>query len=369
MTSFVDRTIATATTSTPTATATTTTTIGKDAATTSSLSMTSSLSSSSSSVFAPQPIAPIPTKLNDNEALSKMENSITPSPTPRSTPFGVLIDDFNSKYLHEKHLVEDIVEKPKEQMPKPPLLGLNTGERGDTPTWLISSTFVDELKETLPLISHEHATTYAIITHYLSNELFYANSLMNITQSFLNHEFNSFGDNLILDPNIPKTAKPYHGDIIDQLSMIYDYIIELTSIIEMFNDILRANIDIDEVSFINLKTIKSKLEYLVMSYLCDGIHDVMDSITEGIYEYNLYIEQLRTSEEAKGEEVEVDYDEDDGSSYSLINGLYDKIENTLKLKTDKLTNKDVSKFYTLLTYGIIENEEWNDLIKKLKALI
>lgn len=276
----------------------------------------------------------------------------------------MLIDDFNSKYLYEKHLVEDVSSSSD-------LRGSNAN---NSPTWLISLSFIDEIKQMLPLITHDHLTTYAILTHYYSNELFYANSLMNITQLFLNHEFNSFPDHLILNPDIPRLAKMYHGEIIEQLSMIYDYIIELTSIISMFNSILLMNVKTNVVSFINMKDMKAKFEYLVMTHLCDGVHEVMDSITECIYQYNMYIDQI-SYEEQEGntkvdeEDLEIDYDEDDGSSYALINGLYDKIEDTLKLKTDRLTKEDVLRFHKVLTYDIIENDKWNGLIKELKELI
>lgn len=199
---------------------------------------------------------------------------------------------------------------------------------------------------------------------FFSNQLFYAQNLTQLSQHFINHEFDSFSHDVVLNPNIP--SKNYHAKIIEQLDQLYVSCIELSSVITMFNAFI-AKINHHEVGLQNLKLIKQQFDSLINDYLGQHVHHILDKIIDALYEYNLMIEEmLEEGENTKGEN---DDGEGDDADYDTINDYYNEIETTLTLSNSKLTQQDCDKFYKLLNDEIVNDKHWHDYIANLKTFI
>lgn len=94
----------------------------------------------------------------------------------------------------------------------------------------------------------------------------------------------------------------HHAKIIEQLDQLYVSSIELVSVITMFNCFI-AKINCHEVGLQNLKLMKSQFDSLINDYLGQHVHLILDKIIDGLYEYNLMIEEmLEEDEQNKGVE-------------------------------------------------------------------
>ncbi|KAI5964474.1 hypothetical protein KGF57_000966 [Candida theae] len=228
--------------------------------------------------------------------------------------------------------------------------------------------FLDDLKSTLPSISSSDSPT-TILTSFFSNQLFYAQNLTQLPQHFINQEFDSFSHDVVLNPHIP--SKKHHAKIIEQLDQLYVSSVELVSVIVMFNCFI-TKVNHHEVGLQNLKSIKSHFDSLINDYLGQHVHLILDKIIDGLYEYNLMIEEMLEEDEhskANNEEGEEQEEVDDAvADYDTINDYYNEIETTLTLSNSKLTQQECEKFYSLLNTEIIHNKDWIDYIAHLKTL-
>ena len=226
-----------------------------------------------------------------------------------------------------------------------------------------TAAFLSDLKLTLPSITTNDSPS-TILASFFSNQLFYAQNLTQLSQHFINHEFDSFSHDVVLNPNIP--SKNYHAKIIEQLDQLYVSCIELSSVITMFNAFI-AKINHHEVGLQNLKLIKQQFDSLINDYLGQHVHHILDKIIDALYEYNLMIEEmLEEGENTKGEN---DDGEGDDADYDTINDYYNEIETTLTLSNSKLTQQDCDKFYKLLNDEIVNDKHWHDYIANLKTFI
>lgn len=226
-----------------------------------------------------------------------------------------------------------------------------------------TAAFLGDLRLTLPSITSNDSPS-TILTSFFSNQLFYAQNLTQLPQHFINQEFDSFSHDIVLNPHIP--CKKHHAKIIEQLDQLYVSSIELVSVITMFNCFI-AKINCHEVGLQNLKLMKSQFDSLINDYLGQHVHLILDKIIDGLYEYNLMIEEmLEEDEQNKG--VEGGAGDDAVADYDTINDYYNEIETTLKLSNSKLTQQDCEKFYNLLNNEIIHDKHWIDYIAHLKNL-
>ncbi|KAG5419765.1 hypothetical protein I9W82_001645 [Candida metapsilosis] len=227
-----------------------------------------------------------------------------------------------------------------------------------------AAAFLRDLKSTLPSIASNDSPS-TILTTFFSNQLFYAQNLTQLPQHFINQEFDSFSHDLVLNPHIP--SRKHHAKIVEQLDQLYVSSIELVSVIIMFNCFI-AKINHHEVGLQNLKSIKSHFDSLINDYLCQQVHLILDKIIDGLYEYNLMIEEMLEEDEEHKEQQEESVEPNGDADYDTINDYYNEIETTLTLTNSKLTQHDCEKFYNLLNNEIIHDKNWNDYIAHLKTL-
>ncbi|KAI5963055.1 uncharacterized protein KGF55_002847 [Candida pseudojiufengensis] len=221
-----------------------------------------------------------------------------------------------------------------------------------------TAAFISDVKQTLPLTTSAKATSQLILSTYFSNEIFYSQNLINLTQHFINQEFESFSHDLILHPQIPSSK--YHEKILKNLDQLYESSIELVSTITMFNCLLKK-INSHDISLNNLKLIKKQFDNLIHHHLSHDVHYILDKIIDGLYEYNLMIEEINEKDE-----IEEDHK---AETYATINDYYNEIETILSLKNSKLTISDCSKFHDYLNEEILNNSKWNSYIIHLKNLV
>ncbi|KAI5969826.1 hypothetical protein CANMA_001116 [Candida margitis] len=233
---------------------------------------------------------------------------------------------------------------------------------------VVTASFLSDVKQTLPSITSTDSPS-TILTSFFSNQLFYAQNLTQLPQHFINQEFDSFDHDVVLNPHIPSSK--HHAKIIEQLDQLYVSSIELVSVITMFNCFI-AKINHHEVGLQYLESIKSQYDNLINDYLCQHVHLILDKIIDGLYEYNLMIEEMLEEDErsAKDEANDHDTKEDAATAaYDTINDYYNEIETTLTLSNSKLSQQDCEKFHNLLNNEIIHDKHWNDYITHLRKFI
>ncbi|KAI3404199.2 hypothetical protein KGF56_002960 [Candida oxycetoniae] len=231
---------------------------------------------------------------------------------------------------------------------------------------IATAAFISDVKQTLPSITNPLQTPTQILESYFSNQIFYANNLINLPQHFLNQEFDSFSSDLILNPNIPSSLE-HHDEIIQKLDQLYISSVELVSVITMFNCFI-SRVNYHDVTLTNLKAMKSQFDYLLENHLSQLVHGILDTIIDGLYEYNLLIEEMTNKNKKVGNSVE-EKSNDLGETYEEIKGYYYEIETTLTLNNTKLKKTDVEKFYCLLMKEIVNNKAWTDYIDYLKTIV
>ncbi|CAI5760669.1 unnamed protein product [Candida verbasci] len=293
--------------------------------------------------LSPQPSRPVLSCLQGGNSLIK-----STTPTPRSTPFPFLSNESEDEFDDSESIISesysfmtnnDISHRDQDA----------TNYKTISPTPVQSKSSISEF---LPIF-YSNDSASSVLSTYFSNQVFYAHNLIQLSQHFMNQEF-EFSRNLILNPKIPNHE---HELIITHLNSIYNYSIDLTSTISIFNAMV-DKVNITEVSIENLKLIKFKFDNLINNHLSEQVHHLLDLIIEELYEYNLLIDDLNEEEHVE--------EENDEENLNTINDLYSSIESILQLKTSKLTSHDVSKFHDLLHESIIENNEWNDFINHMR---
>ena len=94
------------------------------------------------------------------------------------------------------------------------------------------------------------------------------------------------------------------------------------------------------------------------------VHEIVDKIIDGLYQYNLTVEDLLEDEQEKEVvEVEEELSNEDKESIDRIKTYHDKILSILNLQDEKFTIEKVEKFHNILQYEIIENKEWQSVVK------
>ncbi|KAI5956833.1 hypothetical protein KGF54_000451 [Candida jiufengensis] len=228
-----------------------------------------------------------------------------------------------------------------------------------------TASYISDVKQTLPSITSTKESSQSILSSFLSNEIFYAQNLINLPQHFINQEFESFSHDLILHPQIP--SPKYHEKIINILDQLYESSIELVSTITMFNCLLKK-INVHDTSLNNLKLIKKQFNNLIHNHLSHDVHYILDKIIDGLYEYNLMIEEFNEKDKKDNKISDTKTDEAK-QSYATINDYYSEIETVLTLKNSKLTTQDCEKFHTLLNDEILSNKNWNNYINHLRSIV
>ncbi|RLV96530.1 hypothetical protein JA1_000060 [Spathaspora sp. JA1] len=325
------------------------------------------------------PLSPTPSrptfKLIDScKISSEAERKCSTSPIPRTTPIGILLDDYNSRFLNllsptQFDDQESIISEARSLLTPDLKDGCESMNRGASPSDLAFFTYVSELKSTLPLLTHHTVSACNVLSQYLANEIFHANNLITLSHQFYNYDLDSFSYNKILNPYVPQD-KSCHMSLIRKLKKLHDLTRQLISYISMFNSLVEK-VNLFDVSFTNLLSIKAQFNYLINNYLAEEIEGISNKIKHELYQYNIYIEELKEqyNEPTNGYHQELQEDQCDDVGYATIENLKYKIEQTLTLKTNKLTRFDLQNFYEVLITGVIENAEWCNLIERLRDMV
>lgn len=302
-----------------------------------------------------KPISPRPTSIKTatTTTTTTATTTITPdlyynslTPTPRSTPFSLEQFGFE-EYDENESIVSDVDLLLLEQQDFIP-----TTQPPHQPHTSKYHTIVNTI------------SPHKILSQYFATELFYANNLLQISNHFINREFDSFNNDLILNPNIPKTN---HLELINQLTIMYNETMKLVETIEQFNQEL-DDIIVDNYTIHNLQNLKMSYNEKLDIHLNVPVHEIVDKIIDGLYQYNLTVEDLLEDEQEKEKEKEVveveeELSNEDKKSIDKIKTYHDKILSILNLQDEKFTIEKVEKFHNILQYEIIENKEWQSVVK------
>ncbi|KAL6454076.1 LOW QUALITY PROTEIN: hypothetical protein SBY92_003533 [Candida maltosa Xu316] len=258
------------------------------------------------------PISPQPTKsslllnkaINNNNNNSNNNFILSFSPTPRSTPFTP--EDF----------------------------GFDESDENESIISEVDSNFITTF--TPPVPSIRIPTTQKDLKEYFSCHLFYANNLLHITSHFINCEFDSFSNKLILNPDIPTTN---HQELLNQLQLMYEQSLNLISTINTFNAFL-DHMNTCKATQRDLKSIKNQLDLIIDDYLNVPVHEILDVIIDGLYQYNLTVEDLL--------EEQQDETSCDDEIYREIKKYHSEIESILSLNDEKFNHVHVEKFQNFL---------------------
>ena len=304
-----------------------------------------------------KPMSPRPTSIKTatTTTATTATTTITPdlyynslTPTPRSTPFSLEQFGFE-EYDENESIVSDVDLLLLEQQDFIP-----TTQPPHQPHTSKYHTIVNTI------------SPHKILSQYFATELFYANNLLQISNHFINREFDSFNNDLILNPNIPKTN---HLELINQLTIMYNETMKLVETIEQFNQEL-DDIIVDNYTIHNLQNLKMSYNEKLDIHLNVPVHEIVDKIIDGLYQYNLTVEDLLEDEQEKEKEkekevveVEEELSNEDKESIDRIKTYHDKILSILNLQDEKFTIEKVEKFHNILQYEIIENNEWQSVVK------
>lgn len=238
-------------------------------------------------------------------------------------------------------------------------------ERNINEDTIAAAAFLSDVKQTFPSITNPKQSASQILASFFSTEVFYANSLLQLRQHFINQEFDSFSHDFVLNPNILTLKHHHHPLIIEKLDALYISSVELVSVITMFNCFLKK-INAHDVTLTNLKHIKLRLDQLVENNLSQLVHGILDVIIDGLYEYNLMIEEMIEEDKLEKEEGK---EETSCESLDVIKGYYHELETTLTLNNAKLSQQACESFYKLLHDDIIEDKKWVSYIEYLKTIV
>ncbi|WLF81670.1 hypothetical protein PVL30_005469 [Lodderomyces elongisporus] len=238
-------------------------------------------------------------------------------------------------------------------------------ERNINEDTIAAAAFLSDVKQTFPSITNPKQSASQILASFFSTEVFYANSLLQLRQHFINQEFDSFSHDFVLNPNILTLKHHHHPLIIEKLDALYISSVELVSVITMFNCFLKK-INAHDVTLTNLKHIKSRLDQLVENNLSQLVHGILDVIIDGLYEYNLMIEEMIEEDKSEKEDGK---EETSCESLDVIKGYYHELETTLTLNNAKLSQQACESFYKLLHDDIIEDKKWVSYIEYLKTIV
>lgn len=307
---------------------------------------------SNKSIISPQPTKLIPTTTatstlnntttvpttidnNNNNTQTNITGiclfSLSPTPTPRSTPF--YLDQYGLEELDEN---ESIISELSSSYQSQSILqdyhhhNQNHNQShhhhdfiycGNSHTQQITTTSVSPLKPS--------PRPKTLLAPYI----FYATNLLHLSNHFINCEFDSFSNHVILNPNIPKIQ---HTSIISQLKEMYNLAIELKDAVLQFNKIL-GSLKTQQMSVI---TFKKNLDLIVDNELNIPVHTIVDQIIDGLYQYNLTIEDCLNDESSD--------DLMDEETCQIIKDYHFKIESLLYLNDCEFNITHVEKFYNLL---------------------
>ena len=249
--------------------------------------------------------------------------TLTPTPTPRSTPF--YLDQYGLEEVDEN---ESIISELSSSYQSQSILqdyqrhefiftGSNSHQHQQQVTGTCSS----------PLKSLPRPKTL------LAPYIFYATNLLHISNHFINREFDSFSNHVILNPNIPKIQ---HSSIISQLEEMYKLSIQLKNAVLEFNQTLNG-LNTQQMSVI---TFKKNLDLIVDDELNIPVHRITDQIIDGLYQYNLTIEDCL--------EDQIFDDVMNQDTCQIIKDYHFKIESILYLHDSDFNITQVEKFYNLL---------------------
>ncbi|CAK9440110.1 uncharacterized protein LODBEIA_P42100 [Lodderomyces beijingensis] len=327
--------------------------------------------------FLSLPVSPQPTKQSLTPTnLHHLANSIAHTGTDRS------LDSYYNRRFGKNEDGEEEEEEDESESIASDVYSLLTPDLANDRTYKAQETqvqndmiakaaFISDVKQTLPSIISSSSHPSQVLESYFSNQIFYANNLINLSQHFINNEFTSFSHELVLNPNIPKNPA-FHEEIINKLDSLYVSSVELVSVITMFNCFIKK-VNYHDITLTNLKTMKSQFDYLLDNHLSQHVHEVLDTIIDALYEYNLMIEEMLDKE--AGLESKTKNTTDTTGSISekenleIIQGYYHEIESTLTLRNDKLTQQACGKLYDFLDGEIIRNPAWMNYIDYLKTIV
>ncbi|RCK57727.1 hypothetical protein Cantr_06826 [Candida viswanathii] len=285
---------------------------------------------STKSIISPQPTKVIPTSTTTTTTTTTTAATptthcaynITPTPTPRSTPF--YLDQYGLEELDEN---ESIISELSSSYQSQSIL--QDYHRHDF-IFLGGITHPPTPSPPPQPPQPPQPRPKAILAPYI----FCATNLLHISNHFINCEFDSFSNHVILNPTIPKTN---HTDLIAQLLEMY------TQAVLLKNAVLRFNAILDTLKTLQLMSVvafKKNLDLVVDNELNIPVHTCTDQIIDGLYQYNLTVEDCL--EDEKPEDV---MDED---TCQTIRDFHFKIESLLYLNDPEFNVVHVEKFYNLL---------------------
>ncbi|EGW30370.1 uncharacterized protein SPAPADRAFT_68476 [Spathaspora passalidarum NRRL Y-27907] len=302
------------------------------------------------------PLSPIPSKPNFKCNLRLPDD---PSPIPRTTPIGFLIDDASMDTSYPGGDNESILSEARSFLTPDLKDGCESMNRIASPSDLTFYSYLSQLKSTLPLLTHT-VSPCNVLAQFFANEIYHANNLITICYSFCNTEFHSFPHTSILNPYIPQD-KTHHSRMIHQLKKLQEITRELISRLAMFNSLI-DKVNLFDVSFTNLLSMRAQFTYLINNFVIEEIEEISKKLQRELYKYNLFVENIIESDDNYVEQ-------EDDISFATIENLRFKIEQTLLFKTNKLTKVDLQHFYEVLITGVIEDAAWWNYIENLRDMV
>ena len=183
------------------------------------------------------------------------------------------------------------------------------------------------------------------LANFFCNELFFATNLSNLRDNFLNFEFDSFSQSLILYPLEGVNVEESFDSVHSKLKSLSQEVDSLVTVIHQFN-LLVNKACTTKVDIYSLMSIKQKLNKLIKIHLGDGLHIIIDNIINLLYDYNQLVEDIHLHQKS----------EPTSKSQALLD-YQSKIENTLQL-SESINQSDVVRFSALLEARFIGNKEW-----------
>ncbi|KAK6458247.1 uncharacterized protein RJT20DRAFT_29981 [Scheffersomyces xylosifermentans] len=286
-------------------------------------------------------LAPTSSKENFGISGSNQIDTLTFPYALKSVPLHILVDLYDSENGYD---VESIA---SEIHPNDSEVSLVTEEDEDLLNRSDNSSRLTELGSLFPTLCKSDSPTN-ILSSYFSNELFYAQQLVDLPMNFLNYEFKTFSNKLILHPN-PVSDK-IDRDILISISQYAD---QITDIVNKFNLEVTELFDTVQVDMDSLVEFKRVCKTLIRKYLETGLHSVIDNLIDLLYDYNGLFDNDCS-------DTSITHEQD-----AWVTTVYSKIEAQLTLKSS-LTCKDVGYFMKELHYRIISNAEWRLFLQKLQ---
>ena len=92
------------------------------------------------------------------------------------------------------------------------------------------------------------------------------------------------------------------------------------------------------------------------------VHEIVDKIIDGLYQYNLTVEDLLEDEQEKVVEVEEELSNEDKESIDRIKTYHDKILSILNLQDEKLQLKKLKNFIIYCNMKLLKIKNGNQLL-------